>query len=133
MGEGILSEILPLVGTIVVALLGWGLTELTRWVRAKTGNEKLVTAMEQLGFAVMVSVKEIEQNARPMLADGKLSDEEKQKLKAMAISKVRERLTPALTKQLKKNLVDLNEWIGGQVESEVLDLNRASSAYPTDE
>jgi hypothetical protein len=133
MGEDILKEILPLVGTIVVALIGWGLTELTRWIRAKTGNERLGSAMEQLSLAVMISVKEIEQNARPLLSDGKLTDEEKQKLKNMAIEKIKSRLTPTMTKELSKNLVDLNEWIGAQVDGEVLDMNRAVRFYPTEE
>lgn len=120
MGEEIIKEILPIVGTIVVALVGWGLTELTRWIRAKTGNERLANAMDQLGMAVMVSVRELEQTARPLLSDGKLTDSEKARLKAKAIETVRSRLTPAMTKELKKNLVDLNEWIGGQVEAEVM-------------
>lgn len=122
--ETLISTLTPILTSIVIGLIGWGLTELSKYIRQKTKNERLTAAFDAIAEAAFVSVQELEQTARPLLKDGKLDEEDKATLKAQAIDKVKSRISPAILKEAEKNLMDVDDWIGGQVEATVFQANR---------
>jgi len=123
MTEMIIKELAPIVTSIVVALVAWGLAELSRLIRQRTKNEKISSAFDHISSAVMTSVMDLEQTARKVLRDGKLSQAEARKLKTMAIKNVKNRLPPAVLDVVKRELKDLDDWIGAEVEAALYEIN----------
>lgn len=124
MGETFLNDVGPIIGSVVVALVGWGVAELSRWIRSRYKNERLARAVDIIGASVVATVKEAEVKIRPTLSDGKLTPEEIKQIKGTVTSNVKRRIGPAVAKVAKDNLLDLDDWIEGQTEATLYDLNR---------
>ena len=120
--ETFISQVTPVLVSLVVALAGWGVAELTRWIRTRTKNERLNGAIDVIAAATMASVKEAELTIRPTLSDGKLTPAEIKGIKATVAANVKRRVGPAALKIAKENLTDLDDWIGAQAEASVYDL-----------
>lgn len=118
------DKLLEIIGAIVVAIIGLGVTYATAWIRHRFKNEKLADAAEQIGKAVMISVKEAEQTIRPMLKDGKLDDQEKAGIRTTVIGNAKKRITPAALKILEDSVSDFNDYMNSQVEAAVHDLKK---------
>lgn len=85
----------PLFAFIGTALL-WLLTKGALFIAAKTKNETLRGIIERVFHSVELAVRDVEQTLKPMVkefsADGSISKEEANKLKAAALAKVKEYL-----------------------------------------
>ena len=127
MNETIVKDIAPILISLVVALIGWGVAELTRWIRQKTKSDRISTAFEMIGAATVAAVKEAEVTIRPTLTDGKLTPEEIASIKTTVTANVKRRIGPAALKVARENLPDLDDWINAQTEAEVYDLRSGHS------
>jgi hypothetical protein len=78
---------------VVTILLAWLSTFITRWIRAKVHNEYIAGALLRLHDAVVTAVKAVDQTMvdelRDASADGKISSEEAERLKAAAVEAVK--------------------------------------------
>lgn len=118
------GDLQPILASLLLALLSWGATELTRWVRSKTKNERVAAATEILSRTVVDTVKELEQTVRPMLSDGRLSPEEGNAIKTRARDLINSKLTPVTLDLVKSNVGDLETWISGKIEASVYDMKK---------
>jgi hypothetical protein len=107
---------------------------------AKVKNERLRAALLRLEDAVVTAVKDVEQTLvveyRELARDGKLSREDRRRLKETAVRKVKTFLGSAGLKEL-GNVLDVwelgvEDLIGAKVEATILDMKTATpSAAPT--
>ena len=113
-------------------------------IQAKVKNERLGAALLRLEDAVVTAVKDVEQTLvveyRELARDGKLSREDRRRLKETAVRKVKTFLGSAGVKEL-GNVLDVwelsvEDLIGAKVEATILDMKTATppvAATPTDE
>lgn len=109
-------------------------------IQAKVKNERLHAALLRLEDAVVTAVKDVEQTLvveyRALARDGKLSREDRRRLKETAVRKVKTFLGSAGLKEL-GNVLDVWEMsvedlIGAKVEATILDMKTAAPpAAPT--
>lgn len=113
-------------------------------IQAKVKNERLRAALLRLEDAVVTAVKDVEQTLvveyRELARDGKLSREDRRRLKETAVRKVKTFLGSAGLKEL-GNVLDvwelsIEDLIGAKVEATILDMKTATppaAPTPTDE
>lgn len=113
-------------------------------IQAKVKNERLRAALLRLEDAVVTAVKDVEQTLvveyRELARDGKLSREDRRRLKETAVRKVKTFLGSAGLKEL-GNVLDvwelsIEDLIGAKVEATILDMKTATppaASTPTDE
>lgn len=109
-------------------------------IQAKVKNERLRAALLRLEDAVVTAVKDVEQTLvveyRALARDGKLSREDRRRLKETAVRKVKTFLGSAGLKEL-GNVLDVwelgvEDLIGAKVEATILDMKTATPpAAPT--
>jgi len=122
--EFIWNNVAPVLGSLILALISWGLIELKKWVAAKTQNEQVNSALELVAEAVYTVVLELEQTFTRAMKDGKLDESEKAEIKKMALDRVYQRLTPIIIDQARKAIDDFEAWIGGLIETTIFEMKR---------
>lgn len=126
-------QALPLITPFILAGLGYLSKLLADFIKAKTKNEYLSNVFVRLNVAVLDVVKSIEQNVikeiKQANQDGKISAEEKQAIRSIAINSVKSYLGVKGLTQLGKILgLDdnaLDSMIETKIESAVLDLKKS--------
>ena len=128
-------------GAVAIHWLGARAGEL---IQAKVKNERLRAALLRLEDAVVTAVKDVEQTLvveyRELARDGKLSREDRRRLKETAVRKVKTFLGSAGLKEL-GNVLDVwelgvEDLIGAKVEATILDMKKATppaALTPSDE
>ena len=125
MVEQIVMEVLlPIIATIATALVPILLNAGARYLKTKTDNEKVHAALDQFNDLVYTTVMELEQTVRVALSDGKLTQEEKDKIKAIAMSKVKGQLPEFMGNQLKTVVHDLDDYISSKIEAYVSEMKQ---------
>ena len=116
----VIPALIPVIGTFFT----WGMAELTRFIRVKTKRESIAGAFDQLSEFVDIAVSDVTQTLVKDLKvasfDGKLTFEEKGRLKSVAIDKVLEHLPASTKKILDTGVSSLQEFISGKIEQAVL-------------
>lgn len=132
----LLEAVLPLLGL----LASWGAVELTKLIKAKTKNEALAGALTRLNDVVFGVVKELNQTIVAGLkdanADGKVTKEEADQIKANALAKVKSYIGPKGIDEILfvlglKDESALDAFISSKVEAAVGDVKASTSAVPT--
>ncbi len=108
-------------------------------IQAKVDNEYLRSALLRLDDAVVTAVKDLQQTLakefRALSADGKLSREDRRRLKDTAVRHVKSYLGPTGLKDLAKVLglweLSIEDFIGSKVEAAVHDMKRGDDRPPT--
>lgn len=118
----------PVILVIVPAMVTWGLAELSRWIRSKTKNENVNYAMDQVSSTITTIVAELQQTVREAMADGKITKEEAEKIKAIAMQKVTAQVPLATQKLAKLAVNSLDDYISSRIEQEVLYLKNGRYA-----
>lgn len=110
----------PVIVSAVSTVLVWVLSEVARQVRSRTNNELAISAIDRLTHTAASTVMEIEQVVVPRLraasADGKLSARDMELLRDLAMKKIKERVQPAVQKQAKRAISDLDGFLQSKIE-----------------
>ncbi len=127
MNAEITSELLKLViaaaTPIVVVLIGKMARKIEAWIESKTTNETL-RRIEHEAFEVVAAVgQSVADPIKETAADGKLTDEERQRIKTAALDTLKARLGD-LPKSL---LPDLQKRLSDAVEAAVLKIGIAKA------
>jgi len=109
-----------------------------RMTEAIVRNERLRAVLQRLDDAVVTAVKDIEQTlvaeAKALAADGKLSREDRRRLKEAAVRRIKTFLGSAGLKELGEVLdvweLSVEDFIGAKVEANVLDMKHAAQPAP---
>lgn len=120
--EEILKTVAPYIVTVVGLLCSWGVYELNQYIRAKTKNESIVSAIATLGEITKTTVKGLAQTTQGSLADGKFTKEEGAVLKKQAVDSIKAQITPALDKQLSTAVNNLENFVDSKIEAAVMDV-----------
>ncbi len=114
--DQIVAALVPIVVAGLSTLIALGLKQLNAWVAAKTKNEEMKIAMQQLQEAVNSTVHDLEASVRRYMSDGKLTDEEITSLRDQALSRVKAQAPEALRALTKAGLSEVNTFILGKIE-----------------
>ena len=103
-------------------------------IRAKVDNEALRGVLLRLNDAVITAVKDLEQTlvdeVKLAAEDGRISREERRRIKDKAVRQVKSYLGPTGLKELGAVLglweLSVEDFIGSKVEASVLDLKRTA-------
>ena len=117
--QEILQIVIPLATVVVGALTSWALAMLSAYIKSKTTNETLLTAYDQAQGMIRDVVAQINQEVKSAGADGKITAEEAQKIKQIALTSVRTQFPPWLKSNLTNAVGDLEAWINTQIEAAV--------------
>lgn len=96
---------LPLLATALTSLLALALKALVTWLNSKAEGSKLAAVAAKVAHFSELVVTDLEHTVKPelekALADGKLTDEEKEGLKALALERLKALLADSGMKELK--------------------------------
>lgn len=125
--SSILEQILAIGGVILAALVAAGI----RYVFARIKNDKLRSYGDLLAFYAERTVRAVTQEQADALkeasSDGKLTDEEKKRLKAVAVDTLRSIVPDAVLAFTKKGKSDLDMLLSTLIESAVKDSKEVRS------
>jgi hypothetical protein len=129
-------KVLEILSPVLLAALTWAAAKLAQLIRAKVQNEYLKGVLVRLDDAVFTAVKDIEQSVVEQIkeasADGKITDDEKKRIKEKALASVRSHLgTKGLAEVARILGLDggaLDGLLSSKVEAAVHDLRRALPA-----
>lgn len=127
-------KILEILSPVLLAALTWAAAKAAELVRAKVKNEYLKGVLVRLDDAVFTAVKELQQSVvdeiKRASADGKITDEEKRRIKEKALTTVKSHLgnkgLAELAKILGLNGGGLDGLLSSKVEAAVHDLRRTA-------
>lgn len=108
-------------------------------IQARVDNEALRGVLLRLNDAVVTAVKDLEQTVvdeiKTAAEDGRISREERRRIKEKAVRHVKSYLGPKGLKELGSVLglwdLAIEDFIGSKVEAAVLDLRRNSAPKPS--
>jgi hypothetical protein len=132
----LLPAIIAALSPVIVALIGVLSAKLVELINAKAKNETVKGILARLTEAVTDSVGEVYQTEaealKEAMADGKLTEEEKARLRQIAIDHAKSYLGPKGLAELMAVLGlategDADKVIGGKVEKAIYDAKRAGS------
>jgi len=134
--EGIALKILEILSPVLLAALTWAAAKLAQLIRAKVRSEYLRQVLVRLDEAVYTAVKDLQQSVveeiKAASADGKITDEEKKRIKERALASVRSHLGAKGLSEVGTILgLDagaLDGFLSSKVEAAVHDLRRAATA-----
>ena len=118
-GRQLVAELAPYFITFIVTVVSLFLTLAVTWLKNRIQSEKAEKAIDIAESAVYDVVQHMEQTVRPMLSDGKLDDQERQLIKARALSRVKETLGPQIIKALTLVTNDVEKYLETKLEAAV--------------
>lgn len=127
-------KVLEILSPVLLAALTWAATKLAFFIQARIKNEYLRNALVRLEDAVFTAVKELDQTVvaeiKAASADGKITDDEKKRIKEKALASVKSHIGTKGLSELAKVLGlesgALDGFLSSKVEAAVHDLRRAS-------
>lgn len=115
--------IAPVLGTILTGLVSWGVVELTKFVRTKTKNEAVNDAVTHICYTIETTVSALNQTMvqglKKASVDGKLTQEETNKLKTLAMVKVQALIPEVMQKTAELAVTSFNDFVVSKIEQEV--------------
>ena len=118
-----LAESIISIGVAIIAVATY---YIRKYALQKIDNEELRNSLELTLKTIEGSIKSavlsLGDELKEALADGKLDEQEIEKLKTLAKKDVEEQISPALQKRLQAHVNDVNKFIEKQVEAELLKL-----------
>ena len=119
------QTIVPSAAAVLAAVVSWGAAEAVRWVRVRTRNEKINQSMGVIAHTVELTVADLEQTLvsefKKAAEDGRLSKTDQAHIKAIAISRVLQQLTPAIRKMASLSVTSLEDLVSNYIEKVVHD------------
>lgn len=109
-----------LLAVVTKILTAWGDAQVAK-IKNDDLRGKVTLAKNEIGDVVYMISQVLVPEVKKAAEDGKVSPEEREKLRARAVELARERFSPDFWKELMTHLgvENLDEWIIGQVESRV--------------
>lgn len=111
----IMAIVVPAGVAIIGSLIAWGLKELNSFIRSKTKNEAIQGAMDQISEVTLSVVHDLEQTTRKATEDRKLTLDEANELRQVAIAKVKAIAPKAIDAATKGGMHYLDDYIAGRV------------------
>jgi hypothetical protein len=129
----LIGELLPvIVSAILVPLLGFLGKKLADFISTKTKNEAVKGILLKLDHAAVTVVQELSQTMadkfKEASADGKLSPEESQQLKDLAISKLKSYLSLDEVAKL-LSVADVQSFLASKIESAIVQVKQANPQF----
>ena len=121
--EGFYQELIAAAVTILITLIGWGATEVRRYVTKRLAegelrNSILLTA-EVIGDSVKASISRLGADAKAAVADGKVTKEELAMIETKAFKDFSEQVAPKLQERLNAHVGDLQTIIVNKIGAEL--------------
>ena len=117
------TALVPIIGTLLTALVSWGTVELTKYIKTKTKNETAHNAISVICDTVETTVAKFNQTVIPALkekaADGKLTQADMSAIKQTAMREVRNQIPAAVNIAAHMSVLSVTELISGKIEKAV--------------
>lgn len=118
------DTIIPAAGTILVALAGWVVAMINKHVTATVNNANAKAALSIITDLIETTTDSLQQTvvetAKAGLADGKLTEEERNKIKEQAVAAVMRQIPPAVKKSAELAVVSVQDYVSDSIEQAVL-------------
>ena len=118
----------PAAVSVVAAACTWLCVAIKQHIERSIKTKNIRNALFHLDATIQTVIAEMEQTVRPMLSDGKLSKEEAQKIKEMAIERVKAILDKNAKEILMAMVDDFSGLIGSKIEKEIHEEKKWRSA-----
>lgn len=118
--QQLMAIILPTAITAVSIIMSWLLFELRKWVKKRTDSQALDDSLSVLGQVIQNTIANINETVKEAAQDGVVSKEEAVQLKSMAIDRIQQQIPQATKKILDTGISNLDEFISGQIESQLI-------------
>jgi len=116
----VMEILTPILATLLVTLISWGVYELKKYVRSKTDSQLMINAADSIGEVANTVVHDLQAKAVDALKQaGQLTPEKAAQIKADAIAKTKALLTEQTIKVAAKSIADLDQYISGKIEQSV--------------
>lgn len=129
MEQVLIEKAVEYLAPVVMALLSWALAEVVRQVRKKTKNESINNAVSRVCAMTETTVAELSQCYVEQMRKkngGRLSEEDKAALRAMAVDLVKKRLAPEVLSAAGKGVTDMRKFILARIERAVKEQKAAA-------
>lgn len=115
----LVTDLAPILVTLVTALVGIGVARLNQWLKAKSGTEALNVVGEVTGSVVSDLAVTVANDLKKAASDGKLTKDEISMLRNQAAERVKAQLPAKISKMATKTVGDLTPYILGKIEQVV--------------
>ena len=119
LSQELLQIVLPLATVVVTAFTSWALAWLSAYIKSKTENETIGFAFDRAQVIIKDVVAKVNQSTKEAGADGKITPEEAQTIKQVALTSINQQIPSAVKDVLELAVGDLQDWIDTQVEASV--------------
>lgn len=123
----VMAQLMPLGVSAVSVLLSWGMGEGIRWLRAKTRNDKAISALDYIHEVTMTTVAKYENTIKQQLMDGVWSEAEKKELKLLAFNDVKTQVPVSIKNAAEIAVTSFDEYINSKIEEAVLETKLKSA------
>ena len=114
------TVILPAVATIVMGLVGWGVSVFIAWINTRIKNEKVRAALENTRDIIIAAVSETSQTfVDDLKKTGSFSDAFKSEAFEKTLACVKAQLTEEAAKLIETTTNDLDTWLAAEIEKAV--------------
>lgn len=117
MPQEVLNIIISAVSTVVLGLIGWGVTVLTNWLNTKIKDKKVAEFATNIMNIIMNAVKMIYQEFVEVLKkEGRFDEKAQKEAKEKAMAIIKGQLTEELKSYISDNYGDVEKYISNQIE-----------------
>lgn len=120
---GILPYIFATAGSMLTGLVPWGFALLKKYTATKTNNALVENALTRISHTVETVVAELiyamVKSLTEKTADGRISGDDLDKIKADALTNVKELIPAAILDNARLGITDLDTWITKKINQAV--------------
>ncbi len=116
----IASQLVPIIGALLVGLASWGIAILKKKVKIEAGKAALDQVDQIVGTVVGSLAQTTAKGLRAAAEDGHLTSQEKQNLKTDAVLQTKFLISDQVSKAASASIDDLTTYIHQKVEEKVL-------------
>lgn len=124
--QSLTTVVASLLGIVTTVLVPYGVALFRSWVKAKIAKIEddktradLDQAAARLGYITEAVVAAINQSVKKAGEDGRITPEERKRLKLLALQEVRKQITPVMDETLRAGFGNLERYISLKIEQAV--------------
>lgn len=116
---GLTEALAPILMTLLVTLVSWGVYELRKYVKSKTDNQMMWNACDAIGEAATAVVADLQVMVDNLKKDDSFSKADAEEVKKLAIQRTKAILSDRTLRMATRMIGDIDSLISGKVEEQV--------------
>jgi len=116
----LVNQLAPLFAAVIAGLVAVAIARFNKWIRTKTDSEEVLTTFDSVFQIVDVAVSDanatVVAGLKEAAADGKITKEEAEAVKAKVFKQIKDTIPPKSAKVLSKVIADLDAYLMSLIE-----------------